>query len=144
MNNQTWIYLKSICEQIGLPQINLEPLKLTGDDPVLPSSFKIGMAAQSAISTAAMSANEIWHHRTGKRQQIRCDMRHAAIEFRSERYQRINGNPPPDLWDRIAGTFQTGDGRWVRLHTNFAHHRDGILDLLNCEYNRDAVAEALA
>ena len=101
------------------------------------------MAAQSAISTAAMSANEIWHHRTGKRQQIRCDMHHAAIEFRSERYQRINGKSPPDLWDRIAGTFQTGDGRWVRLHTNFAHHRDGILDLLHCEYNRDAVTEAL-
>jgi len=143
MNNQTRSNLEYICEQIRLPPVNIGSLKLTGEDPVLPTSFRIGMAAQSAISATAMSANEIWYHRTGKRQQIRCDMRHAAIEFRSERYQRINGNPPPDLWDKIAGTFQTGDDRWVRLHTNFAHHRDGILDLLRCEYNRDAVAKAL-
>nr|MCS5605168.1 CoA transferase [Alphaproteobacteria bacterium] len=144
MNEQTRNTLGSICEQIQLPQNNIEALELTGDDPVLPSSFKIGVAAQSAIATAAMAANEIWHQRTGKRQKIKCDMGHAAIEFRSERYQRINGKPPPNLWDKIAGTYQTGDGRWVRLHTNFAHHRDGILDLLDCENNRDAVNEALS
>ncbi|MBT7758525.1 MAG: CoA transferase, partial [Rhodospirillaceae bacterium] len=87
---------------------------------------------------------EVWHQRTGKRQHIACDMRHAAVEFRSERYLRIDGGPPPDLWDKIAGTYQTGDGRWVRLHTNFPHHRDGVLELLGCAYEREAVAAALA
>jgi len=70
-------------------------------------------------------------------------MRHAAIEFRSERYLRIDGGPTPELWDKIAGTYQTGDGRWVRLHTNFPHHRDGVLDLLGCAHERDAVKSAL-
>ncbi len=28
--------------------------------------------------------------------------------------------------------FDTGDGRKVRLHTNFPHHRDGMLKLLGC------------
>ena len=143
MKDQTRKALNDICEHIGLPRKNIEALELTGTDPVLPSSFKIGMAAQIAIATAAMAANEIWGQRTGKHQIIKCDMRHAAIEFRSERYQRINGDPPPNLWDKIAGIYQTGDGRWVRLHTNFAHHRNGILDLLDCENNRDAVTEAL-
>jgi crotonobetainyl-CoA:carnitine CoA-transferase CaiB-like acyl-CoA transferase len=32
----------------------------------------------------------------------------------------------------------------MRLHTNFAHHRDGILALLGCDNSRDAVAAALA
>ena len=144
MNEETRNVLRVICKQIGLPKKNIAALELTGIDPALPSSFKIGMAAQSAIATAAMAANEVWYQRSRKRQKIKCDMYHAAIEFRSERYQRINGNPPPNLWDKIAGTYQTGDGRWIRLHTNFTHHRDGILDLLDCGNSRDEVAAALA
>jgi crotonobetainyl-CoA:carnitine CoA-transferase CaiB-like acyl-CoA transferase len=56
---------------------------------------------------------------------------------------RIDGAPPPDPWDPIAGLYRTADG-WVRLHTNFPHHRDGILALLGCDNSRDAVAVALA
>jgi crotonobetainyl-CoA:carnitine CoA-transferase CaiB-like acyl-CoA transferase len=69
-------------------------------------------------------------------------MRHAAIEFRSERYLRVDGAPPPDPWDKIAGAYRTSDG-WVRLHTNFAHHRDGVLRLLGCANERSAVQQAL-
>jgi crotonobetainyl-CoA:carnitine CoA-transferase CaiB-like acyl-CoA transferase len=70
-------------------------------------------------------------------------MRHAAAEFRSERYLRVDGQPAPDPWDKIAGLYPCGDGGWVRLHTNFPHHRDGVLALLGCEYDRAAVAAAL-
>src|SRR5438552_539715 len=70
-------------------------------------------------------------------------MHNAAIEFRSERYMRVNGAPPEELWDKIAGLYRCGDGRWVRLHTNFPHHRDGVLKLLGCEYSREAVLRAL-
>jgi crotonobetainyl-CoA:carnitine CoA-transferase CaiB-like acyl-CoA transferase len=44
---------------------------------------------------------------------------------------------------QIAGVYRCGDGRWVRLHTNFPHHRDGVLAILKCAYEREAVAEAL-
>ena len=44
--------------------------------------------------------------------------------------------------DAIAGLYRTADG-WVRLHTNFPHHRDGILRLLGCAHERQAVADAL-
>ena len=47
------------------------------------------------------------------------------------------------VWDKIAGLYRCGDGRWVRLHTNFPHHRDGVLKLLGCEYSREAVQRAL-
>jgi crotonobetainyl-CoA:carnitine CoA-transferase CaiB-like acyl-CoA transferase len=71
-------------------------------------------------------------------------MRHAAIEFRSERYQRIAGRAPAPAWDRIAGLYRCGDDRYVRLHTNFPHHREGMLRLLGCAYDRKAVAAALS
>lgn len=127
----------------GLPGDRLERIRLTGRDPVLPSSFRVGAAAQSAIAAAALAAAEIWGRRTGRMQAVAVDMRSAAVEFRSERYLRVGGQPAPEPWDRIAGAYRCGDGRWVRLHTNFPHHRDGVLGLLACSHERQSVSEAL-
>jgi crotonobetainyl-CoA:carnitine CoA-transferase CaiB-like acyl-CoA transferase len=117
---------------------------LTGAEPALPSSFRVGAAAQASIAAAALAATEIWRRRTGRAQTVSIDMRHAAVEFRSERHVRLDAKPPGPTWDKIAGVYSTGDGRRVRLHTNFPHHRDGILALLQCAYDRDAVQAALS
>ena len=69
-------------------------------------------------------------------------MRHAVVECRSERYLRVDGKPPPPAWDAIAGVYKTRDG-FVRLHTNFPHHRDAVCKVLNCKPERDAVQAAL-
>jgi crotonobetainyl-CoA:carnitine CoA-transferase CaiB-like acyl-CoA transferase len=110
---------------------------------VLPSSFAVGTAAQVTVGAAALAAATLWRYRGGRRQAVSVDMRHAAIEFLSEHFASIEGTAPEDPWDRIAGTYQCGDGRWVRLHTNFPHHRAGILRILGCEYDKQAVATAL-
>jgi crotonobetainyl-CoA:carnitine CoA-transferase CaiB-like acyl-CoA transferase len=121
----------------------LANVQLTGADPALPSSFRVGTAAQAVIAAAGLAAAEVWRQRTGRSQRVAVDMRHAAIEFRSERYARIDGKAPGPAWDKIAGVYATGDGRKVRLHTNFPNHRDGMLRLLGCNYERAAVAAAL-
>lgn len=121
----------------------LECVSLTGSEPVLPSSFCVGTAAQASIAAAALAAAELWKLRNGETQKVSCDMHAAAIEFRSERYYRVDGKPPPSPWDKIAGVYKAGDGRWLRLHTNFPHHRDGVLDILGCANERDAVRAAL-
>src|SRR5262249_54209975 len=86
---------------------------------------------------------ELWRLRTGRQQQVSVAMRDAAIEFRSERYIRVEGKPAPEIWDRIAGLYRCGDRRWARLHTNFPHHRDGVLKLLRCAHDRTGVQRAL-
>jgi crotonobetainyl-CoA:carnitine CoA-transferase CaiB-like acyl-CoA transferase len=116
---------------------------LTGADPALPSSFRVGTAAQASIAAAGLAAAEVWRLRTGRAQSVAVDMRHAAVEIRSERYRRLDARPPGPMWDRIAGVYATGDGRKVRIHTNFPHHRDGMLKLLGCDYEREAVQRAL-
>jgi crotonobetainyl-CoA:carnitine CoA-transferase CaiB-like acyl-CoA transferase len=121
----------------------LERVTLTGAEPALPSSFRVGAAAQTSIAAAALAAAEIWRMRTGRAQAVSVDMRAAATEFRSERHMRLSGTPPGPTWDKIAGVYRTGDGRTVRLHTNFPHHRDGMLKLLACAYEREAVQAAL-
>ncbi len=121
----------------------LSNVRLTGADPVLPSSFAIGTAAQASIAASALAAAELWRLRGGRQQVVTVDMRHAAIEFRSERYFRVDGKASAEFWDKIAGTYRCGDGRWVRLHTNFPHHRDGVLALLASDYDRASVQRAL-
>lgn len=128
----------------GLPADALGRLEMTGGGPVLPSSFRVDDAAQASIGVSALAAAEIQRIRSGEAQNVSIDRRHAAAEFRSERYMRVAGEAAPELWDPIAGAYPCGDGRWVRIHTNFEHHRDGILSILGCENDRDAVTAALA
>ena len=116
---------------------------LTGAEPALPSSFNVGIAAQVSIAVAGLAAAELHRQRTGVAQRVAVDMRHAAIEFRSERYLRIIGQEPPPSWDPLAGVYRVANGRHVRLHTNFAHHRQAVLDVLRCDPTREAVAAAL-
>ena len=127
----------------GLEEDALGWLRLTGRDPVVPSSFAVGTAAQASLAVAGLAAASFWRMRGGHAQEVAVDMGDAAAEFVSERLFRVDGQAPADPWDKIAGLYPTADG-WVRLHTNFPHHRDGVLRLLGCGNDRDAVAAALA
>ena len=121
----------------------LDAVTLTGEEPQLPSSFRVAAAAQVSIAAAGLAAADIWKLRSGEGQQVAVDMRHAVVECRSERYLRVEGTPPPPAWDAIAGVYRTRDRRFVRLHTNFPHHRDAVCRVLNCKAEREAVQAAL-
>jgi crotonobetainyl-CoA:carnitine CoA-transferase CaiB-like acyl-CoA transferase len=110
----------------GLSPDALDFARLKGIDPVLPSSFAVGTAAQATITTAALAACELGHMRGASRQVVTVDMQHAALECVGS--FRVNGQTL-DLWDKFSGLYRCADG-WVRVHTNFAHHRDGALKLL--------------
>ena len=135
--------LADLWAQAGGKPASLEAVKLTGTEPTLPSSFRVAAAAQASIAATGLAAAEIARLRGGPAQTVSVDMLHAAIECRSERYLGVADTPPPAAWDAIAGVYKTGDGRFVRLHTNFPHHRDNICKLLDCAPERDAVQAAL-
>ncbi len=115
----------------------------SGSDPVLPSSFRIGTAAQASIAAVGLAAAELHHQAGAPRQTVSVDMRHAAVEFRSEHYLTVDGNAPASIGDPLFGAYRAGDGRWLRLHMNFPHHRDSVLKFLGCAANRPAVETAL-
>src|SRR5580658_5892735 len=121
----------------------LNAVTLTGEEPQLPSSFRVAAAAQTSIAAAGLAAAQVWQLRSGQSQDVAVDMRHAVVECRSERYLRVDGKPPPPAWDAIAGVYKTRDQRFVRLHTNFPHHRDAVCKVLNCKPERDQVQAAL-
>ena len=121
----------------------LDAVTLTGEEPQLPSSFRVAAAAQVGIAAAGLAAAQIWKLRSGQAQEVSVDMRHATVECRSERYLRLPDTPPPPSWDAIAGVYKTAGQRFVRLHTNFPHHREAVCQVLNCKAERDAVQAAL-
>lgn len=80
---------------------------------------------------------------------VRVDARHAIAEYKG--FIRIHTGESKDIhpvdskvkellgipsnavedWDDLAGMYETKENqRWVRLHTNFPHHKLGILQLL--------------
>jgi crotonobetainyl-CoA:carnitine CoA-transferase CaiB-like acyl-CoA transferase len=121
----------------------LEAVKLTGEEPQLPSSFRVAAAAQVSIAAAGLAAARIWKLRSGEAQSVAVDMTHAVSECRSERYLRVDGKPPPPAWDPTAGIYRTRDRRFVRLHTNFPHHRAAVCKVLQCKEEREAIQSAL-
>jgi crotonobetainyl-CoA:carnitine CoA-transferase CaiB-like acyl-CoA transferase len=121
----------------------LDHLRLTGRDPALPSSFRVGAAAQASIAAAGLAAAELRHQAGAPRQTVGVDMRHAAVEFRSEHYLTIDGKAPASMFDPLFAAYRAGDGRFVRLHMNFPHHRENVLELLGCAPTRASVEEGL-
>ncbi len=121
--------LHDLWRQAGLPPDALPLARLTGADPVLPSSFAVGAAAQGSIAAAALAACELGHARGVPRQAVAVDMRHAALECTG--WFSLDGRVP-ELWDAFSGLYRTSDG-WVRIHANFAHHREGALRLLGLD-----------
>lgn len=112
-----------------LPDAALVYARLTGSEPVLPSSFPVSTAAQTTIAAAALAACELGHLRGAARQQVQVGMVHAALECSS--WFSIDG-VSPDPWDKFSGLYACDDG-WVRVHANFAHHRDGALCLMGLD-----------
>ncbi len=126
----------------------LGAVRLTGAGNGLPSSFRVGALGQATIAASALAAREIFAMRGGAPGAVEVPLDAAMLAFLSERHVTVDGGPLPDVWDPIAGNYPCAGGHagggWIRLHTNFPHHRDGVLDLLGCANERAAVAAALA
>ncbi len=130
--------LADLWQLSGLDPAALGNAVLTGQDPVMPSSFAVGTAAQTSIAAAALAACELGHLRGQNRQTISVDMTHAALECTA--WFSLDGKVPP-MWDKFSGAYRCADG-WVRIHTNFAHHRDGALRLMGLDAATASRADA--
>jgi len=135
--------LESLWSLAGCDAAALNDIRLTGDDPGLPSVYRVGALASATIGAAALAAAQCHRLRTGRHQRVEVEQRRALAVFRSERYLRIDDGAAPQLRDPLMGFYETRDGRWIQLHTNFPHHRQGVVGLLGCEDDLAAVRAAI-
>ncbi|KAG2130657.1 CoA-transferase family III [Suillus bovinus] len=128
-----------------LPPEILSHLKFSGcPDTAINSSFKLGSAAQTSIGLSGLAAAYILYLRTGNMQDVSVNARHAILDISSESWYTVDGQmPTKSMQDYLAGIYRTKDNSFVRLHTNFPHHRQGILNILQCDPTREAVQAAL-
>jgi hypothetical protein len=119
--------LASLWQLAGLPRDALAWARLTGADPVYPSSFAVATAAQASVAAAALAACELGHARGAERQFVQVDAVHAAAECLG--WFSIDGRVPEPR-DRFPALPRPR--RLVRLHANFVHRR-GRLRLLGLD-----------
>lgn len=134
--------LQALLKTVALPENLAGRVTFSGPDQVLPSSYRTDLAARVTIGAVGAAVAEMHFRRSGMHQEVSVETTHAAAEFSAERVFTVNDAPTPELFDPLAGAYLCGDGRWVRIHTNFAHHRDGILSLLNATSDREKVEQA--
>ncbi|KAF6798903.1 caib baif family enzyme [Colletotrichum sojae] len=123
--------LEEVWKGMGLPAESLAATKLENDgQPTLPSSYKMGVLAQSSIALSALAAAQIHALRSGGFvPAVDVPLEHATVEFKSERLYVLDGKPTPSPWGPIGGLHKTSDGH-VRVHDSFPNHANGILELV--------------
>ncbi len=115
-----------------------------GTDPTLPTPFRIGETSAAAVGAVGLAASALWELRTGRRQGVGVDARHATASLRSSRYMALDGTRVPGERAPASGVYPTADGRWSYLHCNFVNHREAALGVLGVEEDREAITRAVA
>lgn len=128
----------------GAPALDAQALQLSGDGVGYASSFRVDVAAAASVAAAGLAAAQLGALRSGSEPaQVQVDVGHALAETTG--YFTLDG-VQPDLWAAVSGLYQCADG-WLRVHANFAHHRDGVLQLLDLPVGsattKQQVAQAL-
>jgi hypothetical protein len=103
--------------------------------------------ASASIAAASLAVSELQAVRTGKAlRAVSVDRAHADSAFIAERHLRALGWQLPEVWDPFAGDYETRAG-FIRLHTNYRHHRDaalGVLGLSAVATTREQVTAAVS
>ena len=115
-----------------------------GSDPVLPTPFRIGTAAAATLAASGLAASRLWEARTGRRQRVAVNLRHAAASLRSGHYMRLGDGKVSAARNTIMGVYPSRDGRWSYLHCNFPNHRAAALKVLGVAEDREVPVLALA
>ena len=130
MSSAPEVALVEILKSADVAPANAANARIVGNDPVIPTRYRIGAAGSAAIAAAGLAAASIWEMRTGRRQEVEVDVRAAVASLRSYRYLELDGSAQRDPMDPLSGFYRVGAGRWVFVHCNFPNHRDHNLAVL--------------
>lgn len=135
----------------GMPEAG--EVTITGKDPVFSARFKIGETTANILAGVGVAVTDIHEMKTGQRQKVAIDVRHAAATCQSSKLMRRQENggawkpvesPFMEHMRSITQPWQCKDGRWYLPHFNLPHLHDRVIGVLKCESKADAVAKAVA
>jgi hypothetical protein len=96
------------------------------------------------VLASLLAASHLQAVRTGApAAPVELDAAHLACAVRSERYLALNGQPFGGSFAPLSRFVRTADG-WIRLHANYAWHRERLLRVLGTSDVPESVAVAVA
>jgi crotonobetainyl-CoA:carnitine CoA-transferase CaiB-like acyl-CoA transferase len=126
---------------------------IKGNDPVFSARFKIGETTANILAGVGVAVTDIHEMKTGRRQKVDIDVRHAAATCQSSKLmlRAENGggwkpvqSPSMEHMRQITQPWQTKDGRWYLPHFNLPHLHDRVIGVLKCESSAAGVQKAVA
>jgi crotonobetainyl-CoA:carnitine CoA-transferase CaiB-like acyl-CoA transferase len=136
----------------GMPEDG--EVTITGGDPVFSARFKIGEATANILAGIGVAVTDIHEMKTGRRQKVAIDVRHAAATCQSSKF--LSRPAPGGGWEAVPATpsmlhmrsitqpWRCKDGRWYLPHFNLPHLHDRVIGVLGCASNAESVARAIA
>jgi crotonobetainyl-CoA:carnitine CoA-transferase CaiB-like acyl-CoA transferase len=142
-----------LMDKRGLGALPADEVTITGVDPFWRTPIRAGETAAAVLGAIGVASNDLWEARTGRRQKITVDHRHAAATLRTVDYtqaRRADGSwetldIPQSMKDMIAVTqpWPTRDGAYFLPHLNLPHLAKRVLSVLQCEFTPEAVRAAV-
>ncbi|MEZ5490234.1 MAG: CoA transferase [Gammaproteobacteria bacterium] len=122
--------------------LNLKETATTVGEQRLPSCFAVSELAASSIAAVGCAIANLQDalNLVNTQPAIQVDRRLASLWF-AQSVHPIDWQLPP-VWDAIAGDYETSNG-WIRIHTNLPHHRVAALQVLETDYRREKVKQAM-
>ncbi len=127
---------------------------IIGNDPIYPTNFKVAETAASVLAATGVAVSDIWEMKTGRRQNVSVDTRHAAAAINSHSYlqyrepdgsyQARPDSPLAQMAYDTVKAYPTKDGRWYLPHFGMRHLKAKVLNILDCEMNMDSIAAGVA
>ena len=143
----TTALLNDLLASLGLAPPSPGKVTITGRDPIWGARYPVGEAAAVVLAAIGVAVNDLWELRTGRRQQVRTNVRHAAASLRGHYFQLLDGEETPrDEHPEIvySDRFRCKDGRWIQLHGGFPHLGQGTSAVIGSEHTVESIAAAVA
>ena len=137
--------LSTAWQALGGDDALLDLVEVTGDPGgLLPSIWPALPAMVAAVACSTLAASVLDGARSGRpASPVSLDVEHVALAARSERYATSVDGDTPDLFAPLSRAYRTRDG-WLRLHSNYAWHRERALRVLGFGDDVAATPQAVA
>jgi len=130
-----------------------DEVAITGHDPVYSTKFRIGETCAAVLAGVGVAISDIWEMKTGRRQKVAIDVRHAAAGLNSSRYMQRPGadgtfktvvSERHEAMRAVTQPWPTKDGRWFLPHFGLPNLAERAIKVLDCKQEPGSVKEAVA
>lgn len=140
--------LLDLGKQIGL-DLSADKVTIKGQDPVVPSTHRIGDACAAALALAGIAVSQVAQARGAALDKISVSVDEAIMQLTAAFYTRVNGVELLRLFEdpklfHNSDFYPTKDGRHLFLLLTYPRLRDAACQVLQCPPEKKDFAKQIA